>query len=187
MIKIKDIVKWEMLTGRVFGLETEEDTIVLAYVMSETRYTLDMYKKAIADTDVGKKDYAEALKVLKEDLEYIKQFRHQDSEKNKSVEKVTYRKAVGALIFDGVNAAWLMQQGLDTLDFLLEERIHHNREKLEYSRFWSYVSLSPYLDKCKSPEAFIPFDWDKERDKTDDKVTEKDMAIAHLLFSKNKK
>lgn len=37
------------------------------------------------------------------------------------------------------------------------------RDAIE-KRFWTYLMISPHIDtkKCKSPEAFLPFEWEKE-------------------------
>lgn len=53
---------------------------------------------------------------------------------------------------------WEISQLFEAIDTMV-------KRKLEEERFWTYLKIAPHIDikKCKSPEALIPFDWDKDK------------------------
>ena len=124
MIKIKHIVAFEQLTGKsFFALDdsNEDDVMAFAYIISEQRSELKIFKSL---SKINDKWLKKAVEEINHDLRYINQFAHEkEREREENEEKPMIGDIIGALVIDGVDARWLMDSGMEVLGWVWKAHI----------------------------------------------------------------
>ena len=185
MIKIKHIVAFEQLTEKsFFALDdsNEDDVMTFAYIISEQRCELKIFKSLSKDNDRWLK---KAVEEINHDLRYINQFAHEkEREREENEEKPMIGDIIGALVIDGVDARWLMDSGMEVLGWVWKAHIEKEKQLNMRLRHWVKILLTPNLTKegrKMSEKEFMPFAWEEEVKEKED-VTDKDLKIAKALF-----
>lgn len=194
-ITIKNIIRWEQLTGKPFGAfdtADEGDITALMYVTtptSDTGYSsYEDYADAIRRAPQVVEDH---VKEVNRYLAYMGQFNTPDKEeeadpmalpRDEKEAPTCISDVAMNLLYSGVNADYLMNDAelcdLKMLGHGAEENVHR---RMEEQRLWTYLGLSPYLDKnCKGATDFYPFPWEEQGKPKP--VTEDDMQMAEAIL-----
>ena len=189
MITLGQIINWERLSGKPFTEfdgESADDVAVLGYVCLGTReYTLKVYRDAA--TNSGAEILAAVAREATAEFAYISQFVVEADTKatpeQESKEKESITQIVGALIMNGVDGNFLLSRGLEDLEWICKAYERSQQSQMEISRYWTYIKLSPWIDRNKatSPGEFLPFTWEKAG-KDAATISDKEQKIAAALF-----
>lgn len=199
-INIKSCIAYEQITGKsFFKISTPEDYIALAYCSfvenNDVKITLGAFKVFLEDEEVSK--------WLQQQMDKIGRFNAQfNNNKIDDENKEESRKDNDIKITD-IATSLIIQYNID-IKYLMNEldiwMIHHlfetaeniKKNELIEKRLWTYLTILPHIDskKCKSPQEFYPFEWEKEKNKKRSK--EEELEIARAFFAnqdklKNKK
>ena len=196
-IKIKQIIRWEQLRDKPFyELDTadELDVVALMYVTAPEQdidnSTFEMFHQ-IADT----KSCDNLSKNISRYLNYVNQFtpkvvpedKHVEVDKeNKKDEQIRVSEIVMSLIYDGVDANYLMNDAeICDLPMLCKGAEMKMRRDKEDSRLWSFLQLQPYMsDMIKNTTDFYPFPWEEEGKPI--VLTDDDLAMAESILNVEK-
>lgn len=168
VITIGDVVTWERLRCRRFDEfdgDNMEDVAALGYVLLHTReYTFTAYLEAARGSAAHILDSVSAT--ASAEFKYISQFVKQADADTESGERESITEIAGTLIMGGVNGVFLLSRGIEDLQWLCAAYQKHTRQEMENRRFWSYVQLSPWIDRQRTHNAreFMPFAWDSGTD-----------------------
>lgn len=169
-----------------FDGESVDDITVLGYVCLGTReYTLEVYRDAAKNS--GADILAAVAREATAEFLYISQFvggvEADTIPEKESEEKESITQIVGTMIMAGVDGNFLLSRGLEDLAWLCKAFQKEQQTTMEISRYWTYIKLSPWIDKTKAhnPGEFLPFSWEKAG-KDAATITEKEKKIAAVLF-----
>lgn len=189
MLTLANIIEWEQLTGKrlqEYDGNSVEDMAALGYVQYAERrkWTFAEYREAILTAKETKELESVARRAALE-FRYIAQFNNTveaNASGEKSTESVT--EICGQLITNGIDGNFLLSRGLEDLRWLTRAAQQHEQRRLENSRFWAYLHLSPYIDKnkVKNAKEFLPFAWEAPLER--DTITELDKKLAKAFFGK---
>lgn len=199
-IKIKQIIRWEQLRDKPFyemDAESELDVVALMYVTApeqDTENCLFETFQQVADT----KSCENLSKSISRYLNYVNQFAPKAKpeeqttdpmaldKEDKKEEKIRVSEIATGLIFDGVDANYLLNDAeICDLPMLCKGAEMKMRRDKEDSRLWSFLQLKPYMDdKVKTTTDFYPFPWEEEGKPV--VVTDDDLAMAEALLTTTK-
>ena len=196
-IKIKQIIRWEQLRDKPFyelDAADELDVVALMYVTAPEQdidnSTFETFQQ-IADT----KSCENLSKNISRYLNYVNQFSPKvvPDEKpaevgkdNKKDEQIRVSEIAMGLIYDGVDANYLMNDAeICDLPMLCKGAEMKMRRDKEDSRLWSFLQLQPYMsDKIKNTTDFYPFPWEEEGKPI--VLTDDDLAMAESILNVEK-
>lgn len=180
-LNVKSICYFEKITGRSFFKFTDEDVMYLLYATfltnnPETKITYKTFLGIMGNEQIAKW----AVSQFEDAISIIEQFNDnvEDNKEEKfSMEQTnTMTDFATSLIIDyGMDVNYVMyDMNLWEIEKYFEAVNNHIKRDMEMERFWTYLKILPHIDgkKCKSPEAFLPFDWEKDNKK---KKAEKDL------------
>ena len=166
---VKSALMFEAMRGKNFFSElTEEDELVYMYCVFCTSVEKVSYsafltmmedKKFVRGLDVQWQHFARFMEQFKPQVENNEAF---DDEKG----EISMESVAGALIFKyGMDPEYVLDKAeLWELDFLLKAGNGEYQERMEMSRLWTFLTISPHLDPKKSkrltPEKMFPFPWE---------------------------
>lgn len=204
-IKIKQIIRWEQITGKAFcdfDPNEENDVVALMYVTSSDaevkKHSFEMYSEVVK---AQPKLIEDDIKKITQYLNYINQFSHYGEEEKpqeidpmalhkdeeKEPESIRTSDIVNSLVFEGgIDANYLLNDAeicdLPMLCKGLEIKMRHAKED---SRLWTYLMCAPYLsESCKNATDFYPFPWEEEgKPKI---IAEDDLAMAEAILNVGK-
>ena len=197
-IKIKQIIRWEQLRDKPFyemDATDEIDVVALMYVTApeqDTDNCLFETFQQVADSDACEK----LSKDISRYLNYVNQFSpkikaedkpvEDSKEADKKDEQIRVSDIVTGLIFDGVDANYLLNDAeICDLPMLCKGAEMKMRREKEDSRLWSFLQLQPYMDsKVKTTTDFYPFPWEEEGKTA--AVSDDDLAMAEALLTTTK-
>jgi hypothetical protein len=192
VLKIKDIIKWEILRGKSFNdfnPKETDDVLMIAYI-KEKAVGLVKYTAYRHLYDDGMLDISKKISELNSYLSYVSQFLDKKRESKQSDQEViTVKDLIGQLVVAGTDASYLLDLGIEFLPWICSSIEGKAKKDAEDKRYWTMILCSPYIDskKIKNVHDFLPFPWDKEPAKMTSEVTDEDIEMAHALFHKNKK
>lgn len=173
-LNIKSICYFEKISGKSFFKFTEEDVLYLIYATflinnPETNITFNVFTGILNNDQISKwliNKYQDIISV-------IYQFnKNQDIklEDKPNIDNVsTMTDFATSLIIDyGMNAKYVMyEMDIWEIEEYFEAVGTHTKREMEMERFWTYIKVLPHIDskKCKSPDALVPFAWEKEEKK----------------------
>lgn len=166
-ITLKDIIRWEQLTGKSFfniDYSNEDDLEYLLYVCDNSEVTFDTFKEVFKSRKVVDK----MLKDLNRYLAISSQFMLKQ-EDGKSGEKDTrYMKdVVSFIIVSGVDPHFVMEEmELQDLPPIVKALETKRRISLEDKRTFTYLTMLPHIDTSKlknGMEDILSFPWDSEK------------------------
>lgn len=176
MIKIKNIIRYEQLTGKSFSdfdNSDEDDVMALLYCIELPNGSFEQFKNA---SKIAKKALSESLKNINECMELINQFsetKKEDSLENekendtKSHEKVSIIAA--SLIFGGVDAHFVMEElEIQDLPLFVKGLENKNKAKMENDRLWTFYNILPHVGKgISKPQDLMVFPWEADTEKAE--------------------
>lgn len=192
-INIKSCIAYEQITGKsFFKISTPEDYIVLAYCSfvenNDVKITLGAFKVFLEDEEVSK--------WLQQQMDKIGRFNAQFNNNNKiDDENKEESKKDNDIKITDIATSLIIQYNID-IKYVMNEldiwMIYHlfqtaeniKKNDLIEKRLWTYLTILPHIDskKCKSPQEFYPFEWEKE---SGNKITkEEGLKIARAFFKK---
>ena len=197
-IKIKQIIRWEQLRDKPFyemDATDEIDVVALMYVTAPEQdidnSTFETFQQ-VADSAACEK----LSKSISRYLNYVNQFSpkikaedkpvEDSKEADKKDEQIRVSDIVTGLIFDGVDANYLLNDAeICDLPMLCKGAEMKMRREKEDSRLWSFLQLQPYMDsKVKTTTDFYPFPWEEEGKTA--AVSDDDLAMAEALLTTTK-
>lgn len=199
-IKIKQIIRWEQLRDKPFyelDATDELDVVALMYVTAPEQdidnSTFETFQQ-VADT----KSCESLSKNISRYLNYVNQFapkaKPEDKptdpmaldKEDKKDEQIRVSEIVTGLIFDGVDASYLLNDAeICDLPMLCKGAEMKMRRDKEDSRLWSFLQLQPYMDsKVKTTTDFYPFPWEEESKYAP--VPDDDLAMAESILNVEK-
>ena len=192
-IKIKQIIRWEQLRDKPFyemDATDEIDVVALMYVTTpeqDTDNCLFETFQQVADSAACEN----LSKSISRYLNYVNQFAPKadpeeqpvdpmalDKEEDKKDEQIRVSEIATGLIFDGVDANYLLNDAeICDLPMLCKGAEMKMRRDKEDSRLWSFLQLQPYMDsKVITTTDFYPFPWEEEGKPV--VVTDDDLAMV---------
>lgn len=169
---IKSVIRWEQLNQKTFSdinYNDEAEIVSLFYVCSPSReYT-------------SFKEFRETLKV-REIKRMIKDFQNQTAitaqfqtinqvtpktakEEQTPQSKIFIKDVVATLIMHGLDASFALNE-MDLCDLPLFQNAMDKKTKdqLTTQRLWTFLQLSPHLEKGTKPEDIQSFAWEEIED-----------------------
>ena len=197
-IKIKQIIRWEQLRDKPFyemDATSELDVVVLMYVTAPEQdidnSTFETFQQ-VADSAACEK----LSKSISRYLNYVNQFSpkikaedkpvEDSKDEDKKDEQIRVSEIATGLIFDGVDANYLLNDAeICDLPMLCKGAEMKMRRDKEDSRLWSFLQLQPYMSKdVKTTTEFYPFPWDEESKYAP--VPDDDLAMAESILNVEK-
>lgn len=200
-LNLKTIAYWETFTGRNFFRMNEgeaEDYLKLIYasvVVNNPTLVMDYgtFKILAGDKKVAKWIENEFRRIMSFN-EQTKMFASDEDENNENTKSTDVE-----IKMTDVAIALIMRYKLDPhyvwYDMDLWEVQHYfklaeemKKESLIEKRFWTYLTVAPHINtkKCKTPQKYLPFDWEKaDREKNKIKeLKDNQYAINNLIGKK---
>lgn len=168
-ITVRSIVRWEQMTGRAytsFDATCEDDVYKMMYCSTlynnKEIYTYDEFLSILQSKQVKK----ELMKRIDLFYKVNAQFSTKQEDGQEVGGEVRLSDIVFRLISSGLDAVYV----LDIMEICdIEEHLKaidaERRARLEESRLWTYLTISPHVDhkKIKSPESICTFPWEEEQ------------------------
>ena len=201
-IRIKQIIRWEQLRDKPFyTLDPADNTDVVAlmYVTADDSVvdnsTFEIFEEV---TKTRADELAKMSRDITRYLNYVHQFSAVAVEEEKEVdpmalhkeekteEQIRVSEIVTGLIFEGVDANYLLNDvEICDLPMLCKGAEMKMRRQKEDSRLWTFILSRPYMDSsCKSTTDFYPFPWEDEGKPA--VVSDDDMAMAEAILNVEK-
>lgn len=184
-LTIKSVIRWEQLNQKTFSeinYNDEAEIVSLFYVCSPSREQTSF------------KEFRETLKV-REIKRMIKDFQNQTAitaqfqtiiqptQKKKSKKatedqtpqpKIFIKDIVATLIMHGLDASFALNE-MELCDLSLFQNATDKllKEKLTTQRLWTFLNLSPHLNKGAKPKDIQSFAWEELDD--DEALTEEEI------------
>lgn len=198
-LNIKSCILFEKLTNKSFqdfNIESEEEIFQLIYCSLIANNQIKVTYEVFLTMLENKYFLKNVISNFEKEMAILQQFKgnqeieeeNEDSEESEEKTKVSYEDLSNNLIIEyGVDPHFVLYK-LEIFDILgLTKAIErHIRAEMEDKRFWTYLQVSPNINtkKCRTPQAFMPFPWDKDGAKQDLKKKE---ASIKAFFNKNNK
>lgn len=181
MITLGAIVRYERLTRKPFlSLSTEDEAMALMYVCNEKnrRYTLDTFRRAAA----GSQEFAEFVRGIGWEIAYSAQYAR-GAEEEQAGEPQPLAPTIMALLFAGVDAGWLMSQGVEMIEPLVDGYERRERAAAESNRFWQLFQIGPHVTQkdYNRIRVSLKFPWERTGLRLTDK---QESALAKAVFNK---
>lgn len=191
-LNIKAICYFEKITGKSFFGFGEEDVLYLLYACflinnPETKISFNVFMGIMQNEQIAKwasTQFQDALGIIQQ---FNKSIDEQKEEKFSMDQTSTMTDFATSLIIDyGMDAKYVMyDMDIWEIEKYFEAVNTHIKRKMELERFWTYIKVLPHIDskKCKSPEALVPFDWEKDAKKkrNEENLKNNEYAIKHTI------
>lgn len=191
-LNVKSICYFEKITGKSFFGFGEEDVLYLLYACflinnPETKISFNVFMGIMQNEQIAKwasTQFQDALGVVEQ---FNKSIDEQKEEKFSMDQTSTMTDFATSLIIDyGMDAKYVMyDMDIWEIEKYFEAVNTHIKREMELERFWTYIKVLPHIDskKCKSPEALVPFDWEKDAKKkrNEENLKNNEYAIKHTI------
>lgn len=173
-LNIKSICYFEKITGKSFFSFGEEDILHLLYATflvnnPDTNITLDVFMGILENEQISKWMVTKYNDLLSVTYQFAKTQELNKEDKFTMDISHTMTDFATSLIIDyGMNVKYVMyEMDIWEIEEYYEAVNTHIKRQMENERFWTYIKVLPHIDgkKCKSPEALVPFDWEKDEKK----------------------
>ena len=192
ILNIKSICYFEKITGKSFFKFNEEDIVYLIYAVflinnPETKITFNVFMTIMENEQIAKwaiSQFQDALSIIQQ---FNKSIEENKEEKFSMEQTSTMTDFATSLIIDyGMNAGYVMyDMNIWEIEEYFEAVNTHIKRDMEMKRFWTYLTILPHIDskKCKSPEALIPFDWEKEvkKQRMEKELKNNEYAVKNMI------
>lgn len=191
-LNIKSICYFEKISGKSFFRFGEDDVLLLMYATflvnnPETNITYNVFIGIMENEQISKwmvNKYQDILNITYQ----FNQNQEENKEDKFTMENTsTMTDFATSLIIDyGMGAEYVMyEMDIWEISEYYEAINTHIRREMELERFWTYIKILPHIDskKCKSPEALVPFDWekDKRKKKAEEGLKNNEYAIKNMI------
>ena len=191
-LNIKAICYFEKITGKSFFGFGEEDIMHLLYACflinnPETKISFNVFMGIMQNEQIAKwasSQFQDALGIIQQ---FNKSIEGQREEKFSMDQTSTMTDFATSLIIDyGMDAKYVMyDMDIWEIEEYFEAVNTRIKREMELERFWTYIKVLPHIDgkKCKSPEALVPFDWEKDAKKkrNEENLKNNEYAIKHTI------
>lgn len=191
-LNIKAICYFEKITGKSFFGFGEEDIMHLLYACflinnPETKISFNVFIGIMQNEQIAKwasSQFQDALGIIQQ---FNKSIEGQREEKFSMDQTSTMTDFATSLIIDyGMDAKYVMyDMDIWEIEEYFEAVNTRIKREMELERFWTYIKVLPHIDgkKCKSPEALVPFDWEKDAKKkrNEENLKNNEYAIKHTI------
>lgn len=175
-LSVRAIVMFEALSGKKFSdaISDDEQLLTLMYCAFVCSTGMEI-EKDIFLSMLGNEEFAAKMN---KDMKRLQRFSEQFGKDNgdggeegsSGKTEVSITEMADRLVFAfGVDPQYVYEKlQLWELSHFLESAEKQFKERMEEQRMWSFLQVAPQIDlkKCKSPDKFLPFPWDKaEKDK----------------------
>lgn len=190
-INIKSICYYEKIAGKSFtdfSLEDITQFIYACFIINnpEVNITYSTFLLLIENRSI-----AEWLMIKNQEaLQMIQQFNEATDEGDEvQGEKITNTitdYATSLIIDYGLDAHYVMyEMKLWEIPLFFEAVSTKMMRDMEQKRFWTYLNIMPHIDtkKCKSPEALLPFKWEKgkRQERAEQNLKNNLYAVKHTI------
>lgn len=202
-MNIKSICYFENLSNKSFYSFSDDDVILLLYSIfiinnPDKQISLEGFLFLMENNDFS--NYI--FKFFKDSTDFIKDNIVVTTEKKEASDdlkkEVKITDLASLLIIEyGVSAEYVMyKMGLWEINNLFKAIENKSKNDMVDKRFWTYMNIMPHIDtkKCKSPQALLPFDWEKsiikerkERDLKNNMFAIKNTIGKSIFGDKNNK
>ena len=191
-LNVKSICYFEKITGKSFFSFSEEDVMYLLYACflinnPETKISYSVFMGIMQNEQIAKwasSQFQDALSLIHQ---FTKSIDKHKEEKLSIGQTSTMTDFATSLIIDyGMDAKYVMyEMDIWEIEEYFEAANTHIKREMEMERFWTYFKVLPHIDsrKCKSPEALIPFEWEKEerKKKAEQELKNNEYAIKNMI------
>lgn len=173
-LNIKSICYFEKISGKSFFGFGEEDIMYLLYATffinnPDTNITFSVFTNILGNEQISKWMVNKYQDVLATIYQFNQSQEGNKEEKFSMDNSHTMTDFATSLIIDyGMDAKYVMyDMDIWEIQEYYEAINTHIRKEMELERFWTYIKVLPHIDskKCKSPEALVPFDWERDTKK----------------------
>jgi hypothetical protein len=169
MIKIKNIIRYEQLSGKSFSdfdSNDENDVITLLYCIELPKEAFEVYKKT---AKVAEKALFNEIKKINDEMILINQFSSVKLEESNTVTESDAKKhemvsnIASTLVYGGLDAHYVMEEmEIADLPIFVKGLENKKKEELENCRLWTFFNILPHVGKgIKEPQDLIKFPWEK--------------------------
>lgn len=194
-MNIKSICYFEKISGKSFFKFDMEDALYLMYATflvnnPETNITFNVFTGIMENEHISKWMVTKYQDILTVVYQFEKAQEEVKEEKFSMDVSSTMTDFATSLIIDyGMDARYVMyEMDMWEIGEYFEAVNMHIRREMENERFWTYIKILPHIDskKCKSPEALVPFDWEKQdkKKRSEAELKDKEFAIKNMLGKK---
>ena len=191
-LNIKSICFFEKITGKSFFSFGDEDVLYLLYACfltnnPDTKITFNVFVGIMQNEQIAKwasTQFQDALGLIQQ---FNKTIEDQKEEKFSMGQTSTMTDFATSLVIDyGMDAKYVMyEMDIWEIEEYFEAVNTHIRKEMELERFWTYIKILPHIDskKCKSPEALVPFDWEREtrKKKAEQELKNNEYAVKNMI------
>lgn len=191
-LNIKSICYFEKITSKSFFKFSEEDALYLMYSTfltnnPDTNISFTVFVGILNNEQISKWITTKFQDILNVIYQFNKAQEGTKEDKFSMEQTSTMTDFATSLIIDyGMNADYVMyKMDIWELEEYFEAVNTHIKREMETERFWTYIKILPHIDskKCKSPEALVPFDWEKEtkKKKAEEGLKNNEYAIKNMI------
>lgn len=191
-LNVKSICYFEKITGKSFFGFGEEDVMYLLYACflinnPETKISYNVFMGIMQNEQIAKWAFSQFQDALSLVHQFNKSIDEQKEDKSSTGQTSTMTDFATSLIIDyGMDAKYVMyEMDIWEIEEYFEAVNTHIKREMEMERFWTYIKVLPHIDskKCKSPEALVPFEWEKEerKKKQEQELKNNEYAIKHMI------
>ena len=191
-LNVKSICYFEKITGKSFFGFGEEDVMYLLYACfiinnPETKISYNVFMGIMQNEQIAKWAFSQFQDALSLVHQFNKSIDSQKEDKLSTGQTSTMTDFATSLIIDyGMDAKYVMyEMDIWEIEEYFEAVNTHIKREMEMERFWTYIKVLPHIDskKCKSPEALVPFEWEKEerKKKQEQELKNNEYAIKNMI------
>ena len=191
-LNVKSICYFEKITGKSFFGFGEEDVMYLLYACflinnPETKISYNVFMGIMQNEQIAKWAFSQFQDALSLVHQFNKSIDEQKEDKSSTGQTSTMTDFATSLIIDyGMDAKYVMyEMDIWEIEEYFEAVNTHIKREMEMERFWTYIKVLPHIDskKCKSPEALVPFEWEKEtrKKKAEQELKNNEYAIKNMI------
>ena len=191
-LNVKSICYFEKITGKSFFGFGEEDVMYLLYACffinnPETKISYNVFMGIMQNEQIAKWAFSQFQDALSLVHQFNKSIDEQKEDKSSTGQTSTMTDFATSLIIDyGMDAKYVMyDMDIWEIEEYFEAVNTHIKREMEMERFWTYIKVLPHIDskKCKSPEALVPFEWEKEtrKKKAEQELKNNEYAIKNMI------
>lgn len=191
-LNVKSICYFEKITGKSFFSFGEEDVMYLLYACflinnPETKISYNVFIGIMQNEQIAKWAFSQFQDALSLVHQFTKSIDKQKEDKLSTGQTSTMTDFATSLIIDyGMDAKYVMyEMDIWEIEEYFEAVNTHIKREMEMERFWTYIKVLPHIDskKCKSPEALVPFEWEKEtrKKKAEQELKNNEYAIKNMI------
>ena len=174
---IKSVIRWEQLNQKPFsGINYNDaaEIVSLFYVCSPCREhtSFKEFRETLKVREVKRmiKDFQNQTAITAQ-FQIINQPTTKKAKKAKKEQipqpKIFIKDVVATLIMHGLDASFALNE-MELCDLPLFQNAVDNsiKDQLTTQRLWTFIQLSPHLEKGTKPEDIQPFAWEEIEDDT---------------------